>query len=195
MIKLQTVDSTQNFIKELEVGTVVLAKEQTEGRGRKATEENRWVAPKNSSLLMSYKFTLPDSAALRQNIGEISVVSSIALQEVLKQKGFETIIKWPNDLLVLNVQNQKFQKVAGIICELLEERDDLLYFALGVGVNLFQKLNQLPSDTKIPATSLFLADPAKMDSQVDHSLYIEGLAKAFLNSFTKRLLRYQKSLE
>jgi BirA family biotin operon repressor/biotin-[acetyl-CoA-carboxylase] ligase len=77
---------------------------------------------------------------------ELSLVAggavALAIAEVT---GLEPAIKFPNDILV------RSRKVAGILAESSEGR-----VVLGIGVNVNQTLEQLPTDAKTEPTSLRL---------------------------------------
>jgi BirA family biotin operon repressor/biotin-[acetyl-CoA-carboxylase] ligase len=121
-------------------GTVVVADEQTEGRGRLG---RRWLAPAGTSLLCSILLR-PDVHPAR--LPELSVVAGRACAEAIGDlTGLEPEVKFPNDVLL------RGRKVAGILAEASEGR-----VVLGVGVNVAQEPGQLPPDARTPATSLLV---------------------------------------
>ena len=96
-------------------GTVVLAEEQTAGRGRRG---RRWLsAPGN--LFMTILVRPPEGCAVAQ----LSFVAAVALGDALAAEA-DFRFKWPNDLLV------EGRKIAGILIEA-----DGGAAAVGVGVN------------------------------------------------------------
>jgi BirA family biotin operon repressor/biotin-[acetyl-CoA-carboxylase] ligase len=77
---------------------------------------------------------------------ELSLVAGGAVaQAIAEVTGLEPAIKFPNDILV------RSRKVAGILAESSEGR-----VVLGIGVNVNQTLEQLPTDAKTEPTSLRL---------------------------------------
>ena len=134
-------DSTQRMLAEDEAeGTIAVAEEQTEGRGRLGRS---WEAPTGTSVLVSV-LLLPAVEAPR--LPELSLVAGGAVaQAIAEVTGLEPAIKFPNDVLV------RGRKVAGILAESSEGR-----VVLGIGVNANQALEQLPADVKIEPTSLRL---------------------------------------
>ena len=103
-------------------GLVVVADEQTAGRGRHGRE---WVSAPGRDLLASILFR-PRSAVLP----EIQFVAALAAVEVVRATtGHSPSIKWPNDIRVDG------KKVCGI---LLESHEDSLGLAAiaGFGINL-----------------------------------------------------------
>ena len=122
-------------------GAVVVADEQTAGRGRQG---RRWLAPPGKAILSSTLLRPPEGR--RQP--ELSLVAGVAVADAVEEAlGLSAQIKWPNDVLV----NRK--KVAGILAE---ARDGAV--VLGIGVNVNQRREELPPDATTPAASLFTVD-------------------------------------
>ena len=121
-------------------GTVAVADEQTEGRGRLGRS---WHAPAGTALLFS---TLLIPAVEPSRLPEISLVAGGAVAKAIADiSGLEPEIKFPNDVLVGG------RKVAGILAESSEGR-----VVLGIGVNVNQDETQLPADARSEPTSLRL---------------------------------------
>jgi BirA family biotin operon repressor/biotin-[acetyl-CoA-carboxylase] ligase len=121
-------------------GALVVAEEQTAGRGRLG---RRWLAPAGTSLLCSLQLR-PAVAPAR--LPELTVVASHACAEAIAAlTGLEPELKFPNDVLVDG------HKVAGILAEAREER-----VVLGVGINVNVATEELPRDVERPATSLLV---------------------------------------
>jgi BirA family biotin operon repressor/biotin-[acetyl-CoA-carboxylase] ligase len=140
--------STQRLLGENDPeGAVVVADEQTEGRGRLGRQ---WLAPAGTSLLVSILLR-PDVEPAR--LPELSLVAGRACAEAIAETaGLETEVKFPNDVLVAG------RKVAGILAEASEGR-----VVLGVGVNVSQAPGQLPPDARTPATSLLVETGCEID--------------------------------
>jgi BirA family biotin operon repressor/biotin-[acetyl-CoA-carboxylase] ligase len=133
--------STQKMLAENEgEGTVAVAEEQTEGRGRLGRS---WEAPSSTSVLVSVLLRPAVEAA---RLPELSLVAGGAVAEaILEVTGIEPTIKFPNDVLIGG------RKVAGILAESSEGR-----VVLGIGVNVNQTLEQLPTGARTEPTSLRL---------------------------------------
>ena len=140
--------STQRLLGEDDPeGAVVVADEQTEGRGRLGRQ---WVAPAGTSLLVSVLLR-PDVAPAR--LPELSLVAGRACAEAIAEVArLETEVKFPNDVLV------RGRKVAGILAEASEGR-----VVLGIGVNVSQAAGELPPEPRTPATSLRLETGRPVD--------------------------------
>ena len=143
----ETVTSTNDLLKQKAVngaksGTVVIAKTQTKGRGRRG----KTFISKEGGLYLSillrpkefnFDTTLLTSAA--------AVAVSKAIEET---SGIKTDIKWVNDVLI----NGK--KVCGILCESGVCGNE--YFVIvGIGINLFEPENGFEGSIKDIATCVF----------------------------------------
>jgi len=131
--------STQRLLgPEDDEGTVAVAEEQSEGRGRLG---RRWEAPSGTSVLVSVLLRPPVDPP---QLPELSLVAGGAVAEAIAAvTGIEPAIRFPNDVLV------RGRKVAGILAESSDGR-----VVLGIGVNVNQVDDQLPSDTRTEPTSL-----------------------------------------
>jgi BirA family biotin operon repressor/biotin-[acetyl-CoA-carboxylase] ligase len=144
----ETTPSTQRMLEAERVeGTVAVAEEQTEGRGRLG---RHWEAPARSSVLVSV-LLLPPIEAPR--LPELSLIAGAAVAQAITQvTGIEPAIKYPNDILIGG------RKVAGILAESSEGR-----VVLGIGVNVNQTENELPKETVTEPTSLRIESSATVD--------------------------------
>jgi BirA family biotin operon repressor/biotin-[acetyl-CoA-carboxylase] ligase len=87
-------------------GLVVLAEEQTAGRGRR---HRRWFAPPNSSVLMSVLVFPPQAV---QSVTSLTALAAVAVADLLIESfKLPARIKWPNDIRVSG------KKVCGILVE------------------------------------------------------------------------------
>jgi BirA family biotin operon repressor/biotin-[acetyl-CoA-carboxylase] ligase len=128
------------FEEEDEEGTVAVADEQTEGRGRLGRS---WEAPAGTSIHVSILLRPPVEPS---RLPELSLVAGGGVAEAIAEvTGIEPAIKFPNDVLIGG------RKVAGILAESSEGR-----VVLGIGVNVNQSEDQLPSGAGTTPTSLRL---------------------------------------
>ncbi len=108
--------------------SVIIADDQTSGRGRRGRE---WFSEKNASLLMSVLFRIQDP---KERLGLYSMKLSLATCHVLHELGFVDIrIKWPNDLIV--TQGKRTSKLAGVLAQTITERGETLV-VVGIGLNI-----------------------------------------------------------
>ncbi len=118
-------------------GLVVLAEEQTTGRGRRG---RAWVAPPGTGLLMSILVFPEPSIA---SVPWITALGAVATaQVVMEVTGRPARIKWPNDVRVDG------RKIAGILVE--RGRG----VVIGIGLNVSFDHAMLPDELRDTATSL-----------------------------------------
>lgn len=121
-------DSTNNFVKQnytnLTHGSVVVAKLQSDGRGRR---DNTWT----SELGNLYFSILFKDDIDRLNIFKHIVYSSISVIRLLKIHYIDAKIKYPNDCLADN------KKITGILIE-SSGSSILDYVIVGIGININQ---------------------------------------------------------
>jgi BirA family biotin operon repressor/biotin-[acetyl-CoA-carboxylase] ligase len=121
-------------------GTLVVAEEQTSGRGR---FERRWEAPTGQALLLSVILKPP----LAFDVTETPVRSGLAVIHALEQ-AYPALerhvgLKWPNDVLLGNGLADG-RKVAGILVENCWRGEQLAHTVVGIGLNVNQPADQLP---------------------------------------------------
>jgi BirA family transcriptional regulator, biotin operon repressor / biotin---[acetyl-CoA-carboxylase] ligase len=124
-------------------GTLVLAEEQTQGRGRLGRS---WLSEKNAgiyaSLILRPRMKPREAAVL-------SLAAAVAVSEGIENAcGLVPDIKWPNDLLLNG------RKVCGILTEMSAEPDEIIYVVAGIGINVNHRNFSEP--LRGQATSLFL---------------------------------------
>jgi BirA family transcriptional regulator, biotin operon repressor / biotin---[acetyl-CoA-carboxylase] ligase len=136
---VESCSSTQRLVGPQDAeGTVAVAEEQTEGRGRLG---RRWHAPAGTSILCSI---LLRPSVPAERLPELTLVAARACAEaVTGVTGLPTTVKEPNDILI------EGKKTAGILGEARES-----YVVLGIGINVNVPASQLPPRVDIPATSL-----------------------------------------
>ena len=122
-------------------GTVVLAEEQTAGRGRFGRV---WFSERSKGIYASIilRPELSPTAA-----PAITLMAGVATHRALSTvTGLPADIRWPNDVLV----NGK--KVCGILTEMSAELDRLHYVVVGIGINVNH--TAMPPELEPIATSL-----------------------------------------
>ncbi|MFF1925657.1 biotin--[acetyl-CoA-carboxylase] ligase [Streptomyces sp. NPDC058221] len=132
-------------------GAVLVAEEQTAGRGRL---DRTWTAPARSGLFFSV-YLAPGAIPVRQ-WGWLPLLTGVAVAAGLaKSAGVDTALKWPNDLLV-QVGGQE-RKAGGILAERAGEG-----VVVGIGLNVSLREDELPAPT---AASLALAGAVSTDRE------------------------------
>ncbi|MFF0394342.1 biotin--[acetyl-CoA-carboxylase] ligase [Streptomyces sp. NPDC005248] len=137
---------------ELTEGTVLVAEEQTAGRGRL---DRTWTAPARSGLFFSVYLTPGDDVPVHR-WGWLPLLAGVATATGLaRAAGVDTALKWPNDLLV-TVEGEE-RKTGGILAE--RAGDGVV---IGIGLNVTLRADELPAPT---AASLALADAVSTDRE------------------------------
>jgi BirA family biotin operon repressor/biotin-[acetyl-CoA-carboxylase] ligase len=106
-------------------GTLIIADEQTEGRGRAG---RRWSTPTGSAVALSV--VLRSASVESAQLGELTVLGALATVEALENLGLHAWIKWPNDVLITG------GKAAGVLVESGWLDDRLIYSVMGIGINV-----------------------------------------------------------
>ena len=104
-------------------GTVVIAEEQTAGRGR---FNRAWVSPRGENLSFSVILTPPASQLPYMNMAATLAVA----RTVADIADLQPTIKWPNDVRVGGL------KISGILIETAIESADAVCSIIGIGVNV-----------------------------------------------------------
>lgn len=143
-------------------GTVVVAAEQTAGRG---TKGRGWHSPRNKGLYLSVLFR-PGSP----KISLLPIVAGLAVREaVAKACGLEAELRWPNDLV------WRGKKLAGILCESGFSGNRLDFAVLGIGLNVNQKEHDFPPDIRPRAVSVRMAVEKTVDPEALLQKLLESL--------------------
>jgi BirA family transcriptional regulator, biotin operon repressor / biotin---[acetyl-CoA-carboxylase] ligase len=121
-------------------GTVVLAEEQTKGRGRLGRV---WVSPTGKNLYLTLIMRPP-----LERLRSLSIVAPLAVALAVEDcTGLTPRIKWPNDVLIND------RKLSGILIESEIAGEAVEYALVGPGINVNLDIEQSPEIADI-ATSL-----------------------------------------
>lgn len=150
VICLDTVGSTNRCLKTLAndgapSGTVVVADEQTNGRGRRGRS---FVSPKGRGIYLSYLLRIESAPADSTSLTAWAAAAAASAIETVC--GAEPEIKWVNDLLLSG------KKLCGILTELSVESESNLidYVVVGIGVNVNEEAEDFPPELRDIAISL-----------------------------------------
>ncbi|MGB1040404.1 MAG: biotin--[acetyl-CoA-carboxylase] ligase, partial [Flavobacteriales bacterium] len=147
LIELKSIDSTNNYLSnfanksKLLNGTVILAHNQTKGKGQRG---NNWESEEGKNLTFSV-FLKTSCLSVDKNFF-LSIAVCNAIHVIVSKRIGDTKIKWPNDILVGN------KKICGILIENSIVGDKLGNSIIGIGLNV----NQENFEDNSMATSLKL---------------------------------------
>lgn len=145
-------------------GTVVVADEQTAGRG---TKGRSWVSEAGRNILTTLVLR-PGAEQMKR----LSIVTPVAVAQAVEEtSGLSPRIKWPNDVELGQ------RKLAGILIEGEWRADGPAWALVGIGVNV--NFDPAPHAAQIdrPATSLML--------ELGRELSREAVLVALLNAFER----------
>lgn len=158
-------------------GVVVLANEQTGGRGRLDRE---WTAPPGGVYLsLLRRPSIPPAQA-----PVFTLAAAVATARACREARVDAHIKWPNDVLVGDEgaaspdpvgeegrgTGRGGRKLAGILTEMEGEADRVSWLVVGVGVNANVDAETLP----VGATSL----RSERGTDVDRRLFVQRLLES-----------------
>ncbi|MDD5633868.1 MAG: biotin--[acetyl-CoA-carboxylase] ligase [Candidatus Omnitrophica bacterium] len=122
-----------------EEGAIVIAEEQTSGKGRLG---RKWFSPKSGGIYLS---VILRPRAEIDTLPVLSLAAGAAVAEAVNELfDLDAKIKWPNDVFV----NGK--KIAGILAEIKAQPDKIDFLILGLGINI----NSLEKELPLEGTSL-----------------------------------------
>ncbi len=137
-------------------GTILIAEEQTAGRGRL---DRIWISPRGKGLWFS-AYLLPDIPPEKSFL--ITFLGAVAVAEAVNHLfELKSMIKWPNDVLV------KGRKYCGILTDTRVSEEKIQLAILGIGMNLNQTVREITESYGPIATSLRIilhrtVDPAQV---------------------------------
>ena len=203
----EEIDSTNTEAKrqafEENHGLLVIAEEQTLGKGRRGRS---WNSPKGTgiwmSLLLQPKEVLVQSAKEQftselvevkrelqqenkvltaEKASMLTLITALSVAEAIyEETSLEALIKWPNDIVING------RKVCGILTEMSTDNEGIRYVIIGIGINV--NTREFPEEIREMATSLLLeyekeainvknqnsTGQSEMQSQIKKALELEG---------------------
>ncbi|HBN83196.1 MAG TPA: biotin--[acetyl-CoA-carboxylase] ligase [Clostridiales bacterium] len=169
---MDNVDSTNNVAKQMMhqgcgPGNVVVALEQTAGKGRLGRQ---WNSSGGKGVWLSYCLRPTFSI---EKIGLVTLAGACAVCELLIEQGFDAGIKWPNDILIHG------KKVCGILTETVFEETRIDFVVVGVGLNMSQTKEDFGPDLENSATSLRIESGKNVNMSVMAAALIDQLQLYF----------------
>jgi len=150
-------------------GTIVIAEEQTAGRGRAGRS---WISEKSAGIYCSILLRPPIPPA---HAPLLTLVAGLAARDAAAED-LDTLpdIRWPNDLLVGG------RKVCGILTEMHAEPDRIHYAVIGIGMNVNQ--SKMPEELSDIATSLRI-ETGKIHSRLELLIRLLRSVDRYYNQF------------
>ncbi len=140
-----SIDSTNTYVMEyhteLQSCSIVIAMEQSSGRGRYSRE---WQSSRGGlwfTLLSKPEKSIDD-------ILPLYYIIPISIIQTLKKYGVSADLKWPNDILIDG------KKIAGILVDTVILKKNVEIMAIGCGINLDNNIPEELSDNAINLNSI-----------------------------------------
>ncbi|WP_221565165.1 biotin--[acetyl-CoA-carboxylase] ligase [Alkalihalobacillus sp. TS-13] len=158
----------QHALKGAHEGSIVIADEQTSGRGRLG---RAWHSPKGSGVWMSVilRPKIPP-----QKTPQLTLLAAVSVVQGIEEvTGVDAQIKWPNDILIDG------KKVVGILTELQAEADRVNSVIIGIGINVNTPQDAFPDDIAAIATSLKIASGKEVERAYLVRAILEKMEKLY----------------
>jgi len=192
IIKLDAIDSTNDFLKELarnqslENFTAVVTRAQHRGRGQMGTQ---WVSEPDKNLIMSV--LLKDFPLKIEDVFVLNALVSVAVIEAIHSLEIPNLsVKWPNDIM------SESKKIGGILVENSLKTDTTITSVIGLGLNVNQlQFHQLPhaSSLRIQSGKEFEIDDVMLQvlGQIKllYRLILEGMYDDLWERYHNHLFR------
>ena len=155
-----TIDSTNNRAKELAKkgarhGTVIIAGNQTEGRGRMGRS---FSSPEGMGVYLS---VILRPGCTPDKLMHLTCAAGVAAMKAV-QAVYQVCpdIKWANDLVLGG------KKLGGILTELIFKGNVVDYAIVGIGINCCQRQEDFPEELQDIATSLLIQTGKKISPAI-----------------------------
>jgi len=157
-------------------GTVVVADEQTHGRG---TRGRIWHSPRGLGLYASFILSWEEPHGRDAPFPLLPLAAGLAAAEaVLESSGAAVRLKWPNDL----VHDRK--KLGGILTETVFRAGSPGHAVIGIGINVNHRKPDFPAELRKTAISIRLVT----GREADREALLDCLCRA-LDSWYNLLIR------
>ena len=123
-------------------GTIVVAEEQTEGKGRL---ERNFYSPRGKGIWFS---VILRPTFLPKDAPKCTLLAAVAVAEAMRRFNLKPEIKWPNDILFNG------RKIVGILTEMTGEIGKITYLVVGIGINVNISRDEFPEELRYIAASL-----------------------------------------
>lgn len=165
VIKLDAIDSTNDFLKELSKKqvvdnfTIVVTKNQTKGKGQMGAT---WNSEMGKNLIMS--ILIKDVLENTDAIFHLNIAVALAVIHVLEEYNLPKLsIKWPNDIMSDN------KKLCGILIENSFKSDSSIESIVGIGLNVNQTIfDNLP---KASSMAVIMQKEFDLEALLDSMLF------------------------
>lgn len=188
-LRIETsLDSTNSALQRLPLpeqhSTVILAEQQTAGRGRRG---RLWHSPYGQNLYLSLGWKFERSLS---ELGCLPLVVALSAANALTRAGLQRHrVKWPNDLLLDG------RKLCGCLVELQGDMRGPCHAVLGIGINVYMPQSEVTSEidqawtdvhSRLPGCSRNGLASLLLEELIAHlSLFASQGFKPFMETWTQ----------
>lgn len=161
--------------KGAEHGTLIVADQQTAGRGRM---ERKWFSPAMCNIYASLILRPETSDPMR--LATLPILAGFTIVEAIVKifPELQPGIKWPNDIWI------REKKLCGILCEMQIQGNRSPAIVLGFGINVNLSAAALPREILSTATSLKI--------ETERTCSRAKILSGILNTFEPLYLQWEK---
>lgn len=176
----ETINSTSTYARQnaekLPLPSLIIANEQTSGRGRRG---NSFFSPKNTGLYMTLLIKEPENCEL------LTPAAAVSVCKTLEKYNIQPEIKWVNDLYM------KDKKVCGILSERFIVNNNPI-IAIGIGINLTTE--HFPDELPNAGCIGFEYDKINLAKEISADLILRLNGTDIINEYKKRLFILNKDI-
>jgi BirA family biotin operon repressor/biotin-[acetyl-CoA-carboxylase] ligase len=178
IIHKYTLASTSTLAKEIapqkNEGTVVIAEEQSGGRGRLGRQ---WYSPRGGGIWTS---VILKPRLRPEKAYQITQVAAVAVVKAVREiTGLAVGIKWPNDIVING------RKVCGILTEMNAEADAINHIILSIGLNVNPGGSRVPRELNDKIAFLYTECGFTVSRKVLLAALLEKLETAYFQFINK----------
>ena len=169
--------------KQVPDGTVIVAEEQTDGKGRL---NRQFYSPRGKGIWFSL--------VLRPNFvpsyaPRCTLMAAVAIAHAMERFGMRAQIKWPNDIMFDG------RKLVGILTELSAEMSKITYIVLGIGINVNIARKDFPPELRDTATSLMEMSGKRISRVEFFRAVLEEFDKLYVEITTDQKYGFTRMLD
>lgn len=167
----EAIDSTNTKGKQLAElgeaeGTLVVAEEQTAGKGRRG---RGWNSEPGVGIWMTL---LLRPEILPVKVSGLTLLAALALTKAVKKVcDVDAQIKWPNDVIIAK------KKICGILTEMSSEENYIHYVVVGIGINA--NTTAFPEEIEKTATSIYLQTGKMVDRMELTAVWVQSFCEYY----------------
>ena len=181
------ITSTQIYAKQFAYqdyphGTLILAKQQTQGYGTHGRNWSSALGGLWGSLILDCQTSYQRKSSFITFACSVAIVQTI--YAITQRKNIPIYVKWPNDIVIYEQhQNPSYRKVSGILTEIFDSKNHVKKMVIGFGININ---NDIP--TALHSSSISLKN--YFQCIIDEEKFLEKFLEKF-SIFSKKIDQFR----